>query len=174
MRATQPRPYWLSISGLVIGVIALGLACLPAIAFEQPLPSPFVKPAEPKAVVAPEPPPEREGGITLRTKSFTVTLGGKLKKSEEAAPPPPAPEPPVKVTSDPVRWFTISAIGVALCGVLVASIGHWRERHTPLTAGAIGCCALAITWQYVAVGIAIGVAVVVIVLLLSVLGSMFA
>jgi hypothetical protein len=153
----------LSIIGLIAGVVALGLAAIPAIAFERALPNPFADTKKNERDA--EPPAEREGGVTFKFKSLSVTLGGKAPKKEQPAEAPP------EVTKDPIRWFTMAAIGCALIGLAVASIGHLRERHTVLTVSSMGCCAAAITWQYFAIGVAIGAAVAAFLVVLAILGS---
>jgi hypothetical protein len=153
----------LSIIGLIAGVVALGLAAIPAIAFERALPNPFADPKKNEHNV--DTPAEREGGVSFRFKNLSVNLGGKAPKKEQPADAPP------EVTRDPIRWFTMAAIGCALLGLVVASIGHLRERHTVLTLSSMGCCAAAITWQYFAVGIAIGAAAAAFLIVLAILGS---
>lgn len=152
-----------SILGLIAGVIALGLAAIPAIAFERALPNPFADKKRNERQL--EPPAEREGGVTLKFKSLSVNIGGKTPKKERPAEAPP------QVTEDPIRWCTMAAIGCALMGLVVAAIGHLRERHTVLTLSSMGCCAAAITWQYFAVGIAIGGAVAAFLIVVAILGS---
>jgi hypothetical protein len=157
------RAMLLSIVGLIAGVIALGLATIPAIAFERALPNPFADTKTNERVV--EPPAEREGGVTLKFKKLSVNFGGKVPKKEQPVEAPP------KVTTDPVRWFTMAAIGCALIGLVAATIGQIREHHTFLTVSSMSLCAAAITWQYFALGIAIGIAVAVFVIVLAIFGS---
>jgi hypothetical protein len=149
--------------GLVAGLIALALAMVPAIAFERPLPNPFDDTKDAKRRL--DPPAEREGGVTLRFKGMSINIGGKVPKKQESV------ERPAEITKDPIRWFTIAAIGSALIGLVGAAIGHLRERHTVLTATSMCCCAVAITWQYVAIGIVVGVAAAVFLIVLAILGN---
>lgn len=160
-QAKGQRGFLLSILGLIVGVVAIGLASIPAIAFDKPLPNPFAEEQQEKV----EPPAEREGGVTLKYKSFSVQFGGKAVEKK------PAPEPEPEVAHDPVRWFTVAAIGCALVGIVIAGVGQLRERHTPVTVAAMGCCVAAIAWQYLVVGIAVGVAVAVCLILLVAIGS---
>lgn len=153
----------LSIVGLVAGVIALGLAVIPAIAYERELPNPFADTEENERHV--EPPAEREGGITFKFKNLSINVGGKVPKKEQPAEAPP------QLTKDPLRWFTMAAIGCALTGLVAATIGHLRERHPVLTVSSMGCCAAAITWQYFAIGIAVGAAAAAFLIILAILGS---
>lgn len=155
----------LSVIGLIAGVLALGLAAIPGIAFERGLPNPFADARQNDRQI--EPPAEREGGVTLKFKSFTVNVGGKVPKKEAPAEVPPA------VTKDPVRWFTMAAMSCALLGLVVATIGQLRERQTVLTVSSMSCCAAAITWQYFAIGIAVGAAVAAFLIVLVILGSAF-
>lgn len=151
----------LSIFGLIAGVTALGLAAIPAIAFERALPNPFAETKKNDRNIIP--PAVREGGVTLKFKDLSVNLGGKVPNIEQPA------ETPSPVTKDPIRWFTMAAIGCALIGLVVASIAHIRERHTVLTICSLGCCVAAITWQYFAIGIAIGAAAAAFLIVLAIL-----
>ena len=162
------RPIILSVIALLTGVLAIGLAVIPGIAMERPLPNPFadVKKEQPPV----EPVPEREGGVTLKYKKVSINFGGKVPV--KVAKKEPAPAPPA-ITKDPIRWFTISATVCALVGLILSSIGQLREKHTVLTVSSMGCCAAAITWQYFAVGIAIGAAAAAFLLVLVILGAMF-
>lgn len=153
----------LSIIGLVAGVIALGLAAIPPLAFERALPNPFARTKNEKARV--EPAPEREGGVTLKYKKLSVNLGGKVPDRK------PQPQAPPEIAKAPVSWFAICAIACALLGLVVSSVGQVRERHTALTVTSMGCCAAAITWQYFAIGIAVGAAAAAFLIVLAILGS---
>jgi hypothetical protein len=148
---------------LLAGIIALGLAVIPSIALERPLPNPF-GPDKKAEELAPEQPAQREGGLTLKFKKFSVNIGGKEPRK---APPVQPPKPPNQLTTDPIRWFTMSAAGCALAGIGFATVGQWREKHTILSSSAVCLCALALTWQYVVIGIVVGVVVVVVLLLIS-------
>ena len=159
----QNSAMFLSVIGLIVGVIALGLAAIPAIAYERAMPNPFADAKKNERQV--EQPAEREGGVTLKFKNLSVNVGGKVPKKEEPA------ATPLEVTKDPIRWFTMAAIACALIGLAVATIGQLRERHTVLTVSSMGCCAAAITWQYFAIGIAIGAAAAAFLIILAILGS---
>lgn len=170
--ANRQQAFVFTILGLLLGVIALGLASIPAIALDRPAPHPFAEQEqEEKEEPVAEPPAEREGGVTLRYKNFSFNLGGKAPEPESEPLPEPEPEaaPPPTITSDPIRWFTIAAIACALVGLVISAVGQLRERHTVITVGSMGCCAAAITWQYVAVGISIGVAAAVFLVVLAVI-----
>jgi hypothetical protein len=154
----------LSISALAIGVVAIGLASIPPVILGRALPNPFV---EEKAKDKPrvEQATEREGGITLKYKNFSVNVGGRVPEKKNVGMVQP------ESAKDPIRWFTISAVSFALVGIVVSLIGHWREKHTVLTVGSVGCCAAAIAWQYLAVGIAIGAAAAAFIIVLALIGS---
>lgn len=170
---TTQRPIVLSVIGLLFGVIALGLAAIPAIAFERPLPNPFAGADDDRPPIdRPEPPPEREGGVTLKYKKFSLNVGGKVPKKEEIREQEEQEAAPkAQITKDPIRWFTIAAIGCALLGFAVATIGQLREQHSVLTASSMGCCAAALTWQYFAVGIALGAAAAAFLIVLAILAA---
>lgn len=148
----------------------MGFASVPALAFNQPLPNPFAQ--EPKPQIPDKSAPEREGGLTLKFKSISVNIGGKAKEQEPEESPPDPPKQ-LALTDDPIRWFTVATIGLGLLGIVAALVGHVRERHFPLTAGSLGLCAAAITWQYFAIGIAVGAAVAACLIVLAILGSIF-
>ncbi|MBS0201804.1 MAG: hypothetical protein JSS49_02820 [Planctomycetes bacterium] len=160
--SARSRRMVLSLIGLVAGVVSLALATIPSVAYERPLPNPFAKPEAEQQREAP--PAEREGGVTLKIKGLSINFGGKIPK------PDPPVEVPAKITSDPVRWFTISAIACALIGLMIATVGQLREQHPVLTTCSMTCCTAAIAWQYIAVGITVGVAVVILLIFLSVIG----
>jgi hypothetical protein len=157
------RSYSLSAVGLILGILALGLAVVPALAFDRPLPNPFATTEQPK----PPKPPEPEGGFTLKYKNFSVNLGGKKRDLEEPHVQPPQP----KLTTDPIRLLTIAAIACALVGIVFSTIGQLKEKHTSITAVTMLSCVAAITWQYFAAGIMIGAGIAVFILVIAMLGS---
>lgn len=160
--AAEPnaRPYTWSLVGLIAGILALGLAAIPPVALGRPLTNPFEPPeAERKQAGLVR---ERDGGLTLRFKGLSINVGGKAAVENEAADP-------IEVTKDPIRWFTIAAIGCALIGLLTAAFAQLRERHTVVTLGAVGCCATAITWQYLVFGILAGAAFAAFLIVLAIL-----
>lgn len=158
--AAVQRTHALGITGLLLGLTAMGLAIIPAIVVGRPLPNPFA--AQPEPVVQPAAEPEADepkGGLTVEFKSFSVNIGGKKEEpSAEAVAPVPVKAQPV-VTSDSGRWFNVAAIVAALIGVMFAAIGQLKEQQTTLTVCAIGCCVAAVTWQYIVMGIVIAVAI---------------
>jgi hypothetical protein len=158
------RPIWLTIAGLIVGIASLGLAVVPPLAMGRGLPNPFAEPKEEKPPA--EPPAEREGGVTLKYKNFSINVGGKNAKKDEKPV-----EQKVELTKDPAHWFMISAVGAALAALLIAAIAQIRERHTGITVCSMGVAAAAITWQYVAIGIAVGAAAAVFLVLIAILGQ---
>ena len=172
--APPTRPLVISAIALGIAVIGLGLAVIPAIITGQPLPAPFaasVKPPEP----APAPKASQEessGSVTLKYKSFSVTLGRNKNNAKAQQQQPVSEADTADVpAADLLRWFTIAAIGLALVSLVVAPVAQVREKHTVFTTIAIACSIVAITWQYVAVGIVIGIAVIVVLVIVSKIGS---
>lgn len=163
--ANGKQTFLLSIWGLILGVIAIGLASIPAIALDRSIFNPLGERQNERPVA--EPLAQREGGMTLKSKDISVNFGGK----------PPEQEPEAvanamdSLTADPIRWFTVSAICCALLGLVVSSLGHIREKHLPITIVAMSCCAAAITWQFLAIGIAIGVAAAVFLVVFGAIGS---
>lgn len=176
-----PRPWLWSMLALIIAVVAVGLACIPALALERPLPNPFAAaPANEKPRL--DPPPEKEpaGALVVKYKKWSFTLGSK-KPTDSVSPEAVATAPPaaaavheeLNLTRDPARWFTIAAVSLGLIGIVVASIGQLREKHTALTACSMSVCAAAIAWQYLAVGIAVGAAAAVFLIILMIFASIF-
>lgn len=162
--AKAARPYTLGVIGLLLGLAAMALAIIPAVALDRPLPNPFASRAD-----VPAPPPagtEPTGGLTLKYKSFTFNLGS---SNDEPQIEIPKPEP--AVTLDPVRWFTIAAVVSALIGVVFSAIGQIKEQHTSLTVSSMSCCVAAMTWQYFAAGIMIGAAIAIFIILMAILIS---
>src|SRR5262245_59058791 len=62
------RGMWISLTGLLLSVLALGLATIPAMAMERPLPNPFAEEKPEQEVEAMKPPAERDGGMTVKYK----------------------------------------------------------------------------------------------------------
>ena len=144
--------------GLVVGVLGLGLAVIPSIAMQRPLPNPFETPEQAQRRM--QGPPSKKGGITLNFKGLSMNFGGK----EVEKPTTPNPS----LTNDPIRWFMIAAILCGLAGLLLCSVAHVKEKQTAITLTGIGCSIAAITWQFLVIGIILGVAVVVVLLILRV------
>jgi hypothetical protein len=159
----------LGIVGLILGVVALGLASIPSLTLHRDVPEPFGKKEAKKADA--RMPAEREGGITLKYKNFSVNFGGKVPQKESDKEK--AGEPEHVFTRDPIRWFTISAISCALAGIIVASIAQVREKHTGLAIVSMSCCAAAIAWHYLMIGIAVGAAAAAFLILLAIFAEIF-
>jgi hypothetical protein len=144
------QPIWLSAVVLLTGGIALGLAAIPPIVFERPLGLAAIdKPADP-------PPAERQGGVNFKVGKFEVNVGGKVQ-----APPPVIPTP------NPVKWFLVSAIALAIPTIVVGAVAWHSERHRAIASTGMALGVMAIAWQYIIFGIAIGVALAIILILLS-------
>jgi hypothetical protein len=143
---------WMSVLVLLAGGISLGVAAIPPLLFDQPL---GLAP-----VNNPVPPPraERQGGVSFKLGNLEVNLGGKVQ-----APPPVIPPP------NPVKWFLVSAMAIALPTIVIGAIAWHRELHPILAGTGMALAVLAVAWQYVIIGIAIGVAVAIVLLMLSAL-----
>ncbi len=173
--AKAEKPFWLSVVGLLFAIVALGLLVIPVIAFEQPLPNPFAKKEEPPKV-KPVEPKDHEAGVTLKYKSFSVTLSGKKEAKKvdgekDAAKPEPQPEQKLELTKDPMRRFSLAGFGCALVALCVAPVAHVRERHLALTLSSMGISVGALTWQYLVIGIFAGAAVAAFFIVLAILGQ---
>ena len=144
--------------GLVLGVIGLGLALIPSIAMERTLPNPFETPEQAQRRI--DGPPQKKGGVTIRIKALSINFGGKEMKNPVATNP--------SLTNDPLRWFMITAILCGLGGLVLCSVAHVKEKQTAITLTGIGCSIVAITWQFIVIGIILGVAIVVVLFILRV------
>lgn len=153
------------ISALVIGIIALGLAVIPGIALDRPSVIPFTENENP-----PPPPPDDEGGLTLKYKKLSVTIGGGKKdkdKHKEDDGYIAAEIDQQDKTDRLLKWFMLSAVSCSLIGLILGPISWVREKQPVLAGSAIGCCCLALVWQYVVIGIIVGVAIAVLLMILS-------
>jgi len=148
----NPRPLWLSAVVLLAGGFALGLAAIPPFVFDRPLGLVPVNKLDPPPLA------EREGGVNFRVGKFEVNVGGRIKAQPPAIPPP-----------NPLKWFLVSAIGLAVPTIVVGALAWHHEQHPALAGTGMALGVLAIAWQYIIIGIAIGVAVAIILVLLSAL-----
>jgi hypothetical protein len=162
---TRSRGMLLSLIGLIAGLLALALVLIPSIALERPLPNPFETPEEAQRRIAG--PPVKKGGIGIKIKDFEIRFGGKEVKD------PVVPRKP-ELTKDPVRWFLIGGGVCALIGLAVSTVAHVREQHAVITTVAICCSIVAITWQFVVLGIMLGIAAVIVILITMILVRQFA
>ena len=171
------RQHILGIIALLAGTAALGLAVIPGIALDQPLP--FAREQRPPQ--PPPPPPEKEqGGVTLKYKKVSVTFGGgKEKKDAEQKPDadpvaqnvaPPAQTAAPEDRARLVKGFTIAAICCSLLGLIFGPIAWAREKQPALSGSAMAICCAAILWQYIVIGIVVGLVIAIVLLVLSALG----
>ncbi|MFT7642259.1 MAG: hypothetical protein ACI9G1_004016 [Pirellulaceae bacterium] len=155
------KKHALGITALVIGILALGLAVVPGMALDRPLPF-AEEPAEPEA------------GLTLEFNKFSFTIGGN-KKDEEAdkeAAAARAAEEQKRITRNQwLKWFTISAAVCSLIGLTIGPISWVREKQPALSGTAMGICCAALLWQYIVMGIVVGIAIIVLLALASVLAN---
>lgn len=147
--SAKPRAIWLSATVLLAGAIALGLAAIPPIISEKPFGLWREEPPPPQ-------PAQLQGGLNFKLGKLEVNVGGKREN------PPPLPPPP-----NPTRWFFVWAVALALPAIVVGAIAWQRESQHALAGTGMFLGVLAITWQYLIVGIAIGVAAAIILILLS-------
>ncbi|MGE0607970.1 MAG: hypothetical protein AB7O62_12820 [Pirellulales bacterium] len=162
------------IAALVLGIIALGLAVIPGIALDRPLPFASENPTPPPPV------PEQAGGVTFQYKSFSVRLGGGKRDEDKAIQEEHQRRQDLAAAAHQQRimdrdrflkWFTISAVSCSLVGLLLGPISWARERQPAVSGAAMGICCLAIIWQYVVIGIVIGVAIAFMLMVISLFAS---
>lgn len=158
-------------AALVIGVLALGLAVIPGIALDQPLPS-----ASEDAEEQPLPDPGPEGGITLKIKKFSVTFGGDRNDDGNDAAREDEPKQEIAAAAgqqrpndrdELLRWFTVSAVSCSLIGLILGPIAWAREEQKAISGSAIGICCVALVWEYIVIGVAVGAAIAVLIIVLS-------
>lgn len=148
-RTDVPAGTW-RLGGLTLltGVVALGLAIIPAIVFG-------VTPTWLDRRPAPE--PRVQGQKSIEWRSIKFKWGGK--------PAPDAPAPTAPMTA--AKSFAVATAVVALVGLVLGPVAWQRERQWVLTGPGMGFCFLALTWQYVIFGIAAGVAAAIFLFVLS-------
>lgn len=158
----------LGILTLFIAVVALGLAVIPGIALDRPV---QILP-KPEPVEAPLP-TETKGGMTLRYKGFSVNLGGRTKPVDE--PPTVTEARQAEAESDKMRdnWLRNCTLAAGCCSLLAAVLGPFawvKEKQPAITAPAMVIATVALTWQFIAVGIAVGVGLAVLLIIISLIG----
>ena len=179
-------------AALLLGVAAMACTVIPSVVYDEPTrASPFSGgPGDRGGGGAPASASgdgsgsqaagkDRDGGLTVQTRRFSFTLFRGKKQDEpqtrpaappapaEAAPSPPAPAPTAPAAVSPARAFRVSGAGLALLGLTVAPFAWRHRRNRPLAVAAVGLCCLALTWQYVVVGIAVGAAIAILLIILS-------
>jgi hypothetical protein len=153
---------------LLAGVTALGLAVIPGIVHDQPLP--WVGKKDPPAASDKKTAPQADARVTLKIKEVEVKLP--FKGKSEKRPPAAQTEETDRAAApgNPVKWFTISAIAVALLGLVFGPLAWIHEKQPALSGSAMALCCAALVWQYVLMGIMIGTGVAVILILFSYFG----
>ncbi|MEX0865886.1 MAG: hypothetical protein WD030_00920 [Pirellulales bacterium] len=162
------------IAALLVGAVALGLAVMPGIALDRPLPFESEGPEEAKREI-----PELEGGVTFKTDKFSLTFGSAKEESpqeiearELAQAAREAAERKRRDERDAaLNQFSLAAAGCSLLGLVFGAFSWGRETQPAIAAVAMGMACLALLWQYVVIGVVVGVAIVVLLLLISSLGA---
>ena len=161
------KKHILGILALLFGITALGLAVIPGIILDRALPF------APKHRDEPVPPAaEPEGGVTLRIKKFSISIGGGKKDTNKNDQPAQDIRRAVEAENQRHRdrlfkWFSISAASCALIGLTFGPIAWAKEKQPALSGSAIGISCLALTWQYIVIGLAVGVAIAVLLTVLA-------
>src|SRR6478672_5225309 len=103
---------------LLIGVVALGLVIIPAIVYDEPAPWR-------RREVAPPPRAAKgDGELKVKFKGIELTWGRKSATrpaTTDEAVPAVAPPPP-QVPNDPVKIYKVSAVILALAGLIVGTM----------------------------------------------------
>lgn len=159
------------LAALLAGIMALGLAVIPGIVLDRPLP--FAN-QERQRPLPPEPAPE--GGVTLKIKKLSITFGGGKKDDAEvlakddepkAAVPAPADRQRSMDRDHLLKWSTIAAVACSLIGLTLGPISWAKEKQPAVSGAAMGICCLALVWQYIIIGIVAGAAIAVFLIVLS-------
>ncbi len=135
---------------LLAGVVALGLAIIPMILLDMRPTWLAQRPERP-------PEPRMQGQKSIEWHGLKFKWGGK--------PVEDAPAAAKEVAA--AKSFAIATAIVALVGLVLGPLAWARERQWRLAAPGMGLCFLALTWQYVILGIAAGVAAAFFLLILS-------
>lgn len=176
------KKHTIGLIGLVFGLLALGLAVLPGIIFDQPPQNPFAPSAtSAHASYSPAPAssvPEGPPAVKLQYKSWSLGFGRKKKVADEqnvadeqkaAALPkqPDASELAAITKKERMKWFSVAMVVTALIGVGFSVFARAREPRWSLPASGVSCCCTALTWQYFVVGICAGAAAAAFLIVLS-------
>jgi hypothetical protein len=140
---------------LGIGIVALALAIIPTILFDVPPPwnAAGPKPVQPKV----------EGEKSVAFHGVKVAWGGKTVKEQPAADDIHLTRP---------KAFAIATAVVALFGMGLGPLASWRERQYALAVPGMSFCCLALTWQYVILGIVAGATAAAFLVVLNMLGGL--
>jgi hypothetical protein len=157
----MPHPLLVRLT-LLIGVAALALAIIPAIVYDEPAPWEKEKREERRQR-------RGDGELKIKVKGIELTWGRRpATQPVAAAPAVEAPPPPPP--ADPIKPYRLSAVILALTGLIVAPLS-WRNRGgRPLAVTGVVLCCAAVFWHYIAVGVAAGVAVGILLLILGSFG----
>lgn len=153
---TKPRPQALSLTAIVVAFLALSLAIFPGQVLE-------IEDDSARQSVLSE---KDDSGVTLQIKNVSFSFGKKKDEDKE----PISVAPAQADHSQLLKIFILSAAAVGVLGLLLSIFAHHKEGQTSLNASSAGICILAISWQYVLVGISIGVAAAILFLFLRHLG----
>ena len=99
----------LSAASLLLGIAALGMIFIPNLAFDEPLAWPWRE--KPSRV---EPPPVPQGGVTIGTERFRVTIGRNKPATAPAVTATPKPSP--------VKPYHLAGVVLALAGLGLAPL----------------------------------------------------
>jgi len=141
----------LAIIGLIIGVVAIGIA-----AFQDNIRAQITPPAPVQA-----PPPAQ----TL--KELALEAGKKVvqeKVLKQTPPPPTPPHAPPPKTRDAVE---LAYVGLGLLAMVIGIVAWIRKDHIRIAGSAVSFGLIAIAWQYVLAGVGIAVAVFILAMFMS-------
>ena len=147
----KKRPCALSFIAIMVAFIALGLAIFPSQILE-------IEDNSARRDVLSE---KKDNGVTLKIKNISLSFGSKKNAESE-----PERAEPVSDDARILKICTLAAAATGVLGLMLAIFANHTEKQGSLNMSAAGICILAISWQYVLVGISLGIAVAIIFLLL--------
>lgn len=133
--------------GLVIGLVAVGIAI-----FQDDLRAHSAPPPLP-----PPPPPEKDASF----KELAIKTGKKLIETkvlkEDAAPAPVLEEPKA-----PRDGIALLYMGLGFLAIVLGVVSWVRKEHIRLSGGAVALGLVAVAWQFVLIGVAIAIIILIV------------
>ena len=155
---------------MACGALALALAAIPAVIWEEPLPLLWQKSTQTTQRVVPPPNDMPAPGVELRTKNWKLSWSGGIKIGigrNQPEPPPVAAKVEIEAKQEQVRlqphgtlkWFHAAAMLAGILTIVISGTAWVLEAERIPPAIGATCAVLAITWQYVLIGLVLGVAI---------------
>jgi hypothetical protein len=143
---------------LLIGVAALALVIIPAIVYDEPAPWQKEEREARRASRA-------DGELRVKFKGVELTWGRRAASQPDTIESPPPPPP-----RDPIKPYKLSAVILALTGLIVAPMSWQTRAGRPFAVTGVVLCCAAILWHYVLAGVAAGVGIAILLLIFGSFG----